>query len=118
MTHPKIILSHVLWAGFAIMLGCSIGYKAHQNLIFCNQLPNFCELITKGHGMWFLSSCAVLLLYGCVDLLKLVFGVLHRQVEITSANRLRLKLAIWQTIFGGLGLLLLLLAAFTNTVNK
>ncbi len=67
--------------------------------------------------MYGLAICAMLLLHGAVDLIRLALVVLHRRTEIDAANRLRLKFAVWQTVIGGLGLLVALWAGFMIAIR-
>jgi hypothetical protein len=117
MSSTKLAVSSGLWIALAVIFGSGVGYAAHANPIFCNRLPTFCALPPAGYGLWSVGISALLLLYGCVDLIKLVVGVLHRSVEIAPSDRLRLKFAIWQTVIGGASLLLLLLGGFMNAAK-
>ena len=118
MTASRVAFSSLAWAALAVMFGCGVGYAAHAHPEFCSRLPTFCALPPTGYGFWSVGICALLLLYGCVDLLRLVVGVLHRTDEITPPNQLRLKFAIWQTVVGGTGLLLLLLRGFMSATGS
>lgn len=117
MTASRVVFSSVVWIALALIFGAGVGYAAHAHPLFCSRLPTFCALPPAGYGFWSVGVCALLLLYGCVDLLRLVVGVLHRTDEMTAPNRLRLKIAIWQTVVGGTGLLLLLLGGFMNAAG-
>lgn len=114
MPASRVVFSSLAWAALAVLFGIGVGYAAHSHPEFCGRLPTFCALPPAGYGFWSVGICALLLLYGCVDLLRLAVGVLHRTAEITPPNQLRLKFAIWQTVVGGIGLLLLLLRGFMS----
>jgi hypothetical protein len=117
MTASRIAFSSLSWAALALLFGSGVGYAAQSHPLFCSRLPTFCALPPTGYGFWSVGICALLLLYGCVDLLRLVVGVLHRTDEIAPPDQLRLKFAIWQTVAGGTGLLLLLLVGFMNAAG-
>ena len=117
MTSSRVAFSCLAWTALAVLFGSGVGYAAHAHPEFCSRLQTFCALPPAGYGFWSVGICALLLLYGCVDLLRLLVGVLHRTDEITPSSQLRLKFAIWQTVVGGIGLLLLLLGGFMGATG-
>jgi hypothetical protein len=117
MNTSKVTLSSLAWVALAVIFGSGVGYAAHSHPVFCSRLPTFCGLPPAGHGFWSVGIFAIVLLYGCVDLLRLAFGTLHRPDSISPIDRLRLKTAILQTVVGAIGLLILLLAGFMTATS-
>lgn len=110
------VVSTLLWSGLAVVFGGGIGYAAHRSPGFCQVFASFCNLPPTGFGFWSVGVCAVLLLFGLIDLLRATVSAM-RSKEVAPIERVRFVCAGWQTIVGGSLLLVLLFGGFVSVVS-
>jgi NADH:ubiquinone oxidoreductase subunit 6 (subunit J) len=115
MTLAKLVASSAGWATAAVAIGAAIGRVAHANPVFCDRMTYFCELPPRGFGFWTVGIASMLLLHGCVDVLRLLMMALKHPGQPLEVHRWRL--AGIQVLIGGVWLLALLLIGFLRAGN-